>query len=130
MMIYMFCTLVSKQNRPHIIYENAGFMAFLDINPIESGHAILIPKRHVSYVFDLNIDLYSKLFAKAQIIVSKLKQATKAKRIGLTIERFSIPHAHIHLVPVNKGSDLNPFRVKTVSSIALNEMKQKIIKQF
>jgi len=108
----LFCKIVKKELPSYKIWENENFLAFLDINPINPGHTILIPKKHVDYIFDLEEPLYSEMFKIVKQLSKVLKQAIGSKKIGLIIEGFAVPHAHIHLIPINRGNELNPSRAK------------------
>jgi len=108
----LFCKIVKKELPSYKIWENENFLAFLDINPINPGHTILVPKKHVDYIFDLEEPLYSEMFKIVKQLSKVLKQAIGSKKIGLIIEGFAVPHAHIHLIPINRGNELNPSRAK------------------
>ncbi|MEO1449304.1 MAG: HIT family protein [Bacteroidota bacterium] len=85
----------------------ADFLAFLDINPLKRGHLLVIPKQEVDYIFDLPSDLYLGLHAFARELAVALKQAVPCARIGMAVVGLEVPHAHIHLVPIDSISDLN-----------------------
>jgi histidine triad (HIT) family protein len=104
----IFCKITKKQIPAYIVFENKDFLAFLDLNPISKGHTLLIPKKHIGYVFEAKEPLYSNIFKTIKKLAAPLQKMTKAKRIGLAIEGFGVGHVHVHLVPVNKGNDLNP----------------------
>lgn len=102
----VFCDIVSGKEPSYRVWEDADFVAFLDSNPVRPGHTLLIPKKHVEYVFDLPEPLYSKLFKTAKLVAQQVQKTTKAKRVGLTIEGFKVPHACLHLIPINKENEL------------------------
>lgn len=122
----LFCKIIKGEVPSYKIWEDENFFAFLDINPINPGHTILVPKKHLDYIFDLEEILYSEIFKTAKKLSGPLKKATKAEKIGLAIEGFAIRHIHIHLVPVNKVNDLDPNRAKKTSSEELSKMAEKI----
>ncbi len=126
----VFCKIVKGEIPCHKIYESNNYLCFLDINPITEGHVLLIPKKHIDYVFDMHRNEYSRLFLEAKMIAEKLKKATNVKRIGITIEGFAVPHVHIHLVPLTKGNQLNPENAKPLSHDKLITIADKIKKQF
>jgi histidine triad (HIT) family protein len=101
-------------------------LAFLDKHPMNPGHTLLVPKKHVEDVFDLDDELLAKIFLAAKRLSGALKKATEAKRIGVAIEGFTVPHAHVHLVPLHNPSDLNPERAVNASEESLAEMCEKI----
>ena len=126
----IFCDIVSGKKEAFVVWKNRDFLLFLDINPINPGHLLLIPKKHIEDVFDVPDVLYTKLFKIAKKAVPILSGATNAKRIGLAVEGFGVSHAHIHLVPVNKGNQLNPERAKKMSEKKLRELQEKLTKAF
>lgn len=106
----VFCGIVSGRMASHIVWEDSEFLAILDFNPLKPGHTLLIPKKHVEYVFDLPEPLYSKLFQTVKQVAAIVKKNSNAKRIGISIEGFLVPHICIHLVPINKENELLPKR--------------------
>jgi histidine triad (HIT) family protein len=108
----IFCKIVSGVIPSAKVYEDSEFFAFMDINPVQAGHVLLIPKEHIDYVFDMPEELYSKMFLKAKELSVKLQKITHAAKIGLSIEGIAVRHAHIHLVPVNNVNDLDPCNAK------------------
>jgi len=126
----LFCDIANNKAPSFKIWENEYFFVFLDIMPINPGHLLLIPKKHFEEVYDFPEELYRDLFKTVKTIAGKLKEATKAKRIGIAIEGFGIPHAHIHLVPVNKGNELNPERAKKATESELQEMQKNLLTFF
>ncbi len=123
----LFCKIVKKELPSYKIWENENFLAFLDINPINPGHTILVPKKHVDYIFDLEEPLYSEMFKIVKQLSKVLKQAIGSKKIGLIIEGFAVPHAHIHLIPINRGNELNPSRAKKGDPKQLLKIAENII---
>ena len=108
--------------------ENKDFFASLDINPMNPGHTLVIPKKHNDYLFDLSDREYVELMLHAKFIAKKLKEKLNPKRIGMIVEGFAVPHVHIHLIPLNHGEELNFSRAKPASPEELNKMKEKIKK--
>ncbi len=104
----VFCKMVRKEILPNIVWEDDNYMAFLDQNPVKPGHTLLIPKKHTDYLFDLEDVEYCDLFIHAKTISGILKKAFNPKRIGMVVEGFGVPHAHIHLVPINGLGELTP----------------------
>jgi histidine triad (HIT) family protein len=122
----IFCEIVEGVAPAHKIWESEHFLAFLSIHPCNPGHICLIPKTHVDYVFDLAEPLYSGIFQAAKQISEPLKKATSAKRIGIAVEGFSVPHVHIHLVPLYDVAELDPHRHINQNAEELAEMGEKI----
>ena len=106
----VFCRIIEGVEPAHGIWESDEFLAFLSIHPCNPGHTCLIPKAHVDYVFDLPEPFYSRIFQVARQLSEPLKSATDAKRIGIAVEGFSVPHVHLHLVPLYHVSELDPHR--------------------
>src|SRR3989344_8775786 len=106
----IFCQIRDGKLSSYNVYEDRFFVAFLDINPINPGHVLLIPKKHVSYVFDMKEPLYSEMFMVAKKISMNLKTTMKTKRIGIAVEGFSVSHVHVHLIPINQENELDPHR--------------------
>ncbi len=88
--------------------------AFLDINPMAPGHTLVIPRREVDYLFDLTPQEYADLWAFAREVALKLKKAVPCKRVGVAVLGMEVPHAHIHLVPLQSESDMD-FRAPKLS---------------
>jgi len=124
----IFCKIVNGEIPAVKIFEDEKHFAFLDMNPINSGHTLLIPKKHIEYLFDLNDDEYSELMLKAKHLAKLLKNKLEPKRIGVIVEGFLIPHIHIHLVPINKGADLSFAKAKPMSKEELKKVAEKILK--
>jgi histidine triad (HIT) family protein len=108
----IFCRIVKGEIPSFKVWEDEDFFAFLDINPISEGHTLLIPKKHINYIFDYEDPDYSKIFERAKLLSRKIKKVTGAKKIGLAIEGISVEHLHLHLVPVNDMNDLDPCKAK------------------
>ena len=123
----IFCDFANNEKECFKVWEDEHFLAFLDIHPINHGHTLLIPKEHIADVFNLEEDLYTKLFSSAQMLAQKMKKVFNAPRIGLAIEGFGVDHVHIHLVPVYSGNELNPERAIAASPDELRLIQQKIV---
>ncbi len=125
----IFCQIIEGLEPAHKIWESDDFLAFLSLHPCNPGHACLIPKTHVDYVFDLDEPLYSRIFQLAKQLSGPLKKATEAKRIGIAIEGFSVPHVHLHLVPLYNVAELDPYRHIKQNSEEVAEMAENIRKE-
>ena len=105
-MATIFSKIIAGEIPSYKIAENDLFYAFLDINPLVKGHTLVVPKQEVDYIFNLEdtaiagINIFAKKVAKA------IEAAIPCKRIGVTVIGLEVPHAHIHLIPINKESDL------------------------
>lgn len=89
------------------VAESDNFLAFLDINPISKGHTLVIPKEETDYIFDLESKELSELMLFAQKVAKGIDAAIPCKRVGIAVIGLEVPHAHIHLLPLNNESDLD-----------------------
>ena len=126
MAICIFCQIVEGVEPAHSVWESEDFLAFLTTRPCNPGHTLLIPKVHVDYVFDLDEPLYSRLFRAAKQLSEPVRLATDARRIGVAIEGLSVPHVHIHLVPLYDVDELDPHRHVEQTQRQRGEMAERI----
>ena len=123
----IFSKIVAGQIPAHKVAETLEYLAFLDINPLTEGHLLVIPKKEVDYLFDLDSETYAGLMMFAQIVAFGLKRAIPCERIGLTVIGLEVPHAHIHLIPINSMDDINFSRPKLkLSEERLTEIAEAI----
>jgi histidine triad (HIT) family protein len=108
----IFTKIVNGEIPAWKVAENDDFLAFLDIFPVAKGHTLVIPKKEVDYIFDLDDELYLGLQAFTKKVAEGLKQAVPCKKVGIMVLGLEVPHAHIHLVPMQKESDLLHFSKK------------------
>lgn len=106
-MASIFTKIINGEIPSHKIAEDDRFYAFLDISPLQKGHTLVIPKQEVDYIFDLEDDLLGDMMVFAKGVGAKIKAAYPCDRIGVTVIGLEVPHAHIHLVPINSMSDMN-----------------------
>ena len=99
-MASIFSRIVAGEIPCHKVAENEEFFAFLDINPVAVGHTLVIPKKEIDYIFDIEDPMLAKRVARAQEAV------IPCKRVGLAVMGLEVPHAHIHLIPIQKESDM------------------------
>ena len=129
----LFCKIINGLLPAHKIWQDEHFLAILDINPNTPGHTLLLPQIHEPYVFDLEEPLYTNLFTVAKQLSKPLLEVTKAKRIGVVIQGFTVPHVHVHLIPMNEIYDLDDARAAPALDAELAamafEMKQAISSQ-
>ncbi|HAC22477.1 MAG TPA: HIT family protein [Porphyromonadaceae bacterium] len=129
-MATIFSRIVAGEIPCHKIAESDKFFAFLDINPLSKGHTLVIPKEEVDYIFDLSDDTLSEMILFAKQVAAGIEKAIPCKRIGLTVIGLEVPHAHIHLIPINTESDMNFNHKKlTMTSEELAETAESIRKQ-
>ena len=110
----VFTKIVRGEIPSYKIAEDERFYAFLDISPLKEGHTLVIPKKEVDYIFDLDKEEFSALFAFAQKVSKGIKEALSCKRVGVAVIGMEVPHAHIHLIPIDKESDMD-FRQEKLS---------------
>lgn len=122
----VFCKILNQEIPCFKIWEDEKHLAFLDINPINPGHVLLIPKKHQESLWELNDKDYSELMLAAKKMANKIKQKIECKRVGIAVEGFAVPHAHIHLVPINKPNELNPERAKPMEKEKLKDIQNKL----
>lgn len=106
-MASIFTRIVNGEIPAYKVAENDRFLAFLDIFPLKRGHVLVIPKVEVDYLFDLDQETYQGLWDFAHEVESGLKRAVPCKRVGVAVLGMEVPHAHIHLVPLDQEGDLN-----------------------
>jgi len=102
-----FTKIINREIPAHIVAENDHAIAFLDIRPLTKGHTLVVPKQEVDYYFDLEDDLYIQLNLFAKQVAKAVKQAVPCERIATAVIGLEVPHAHVHLIPINSMSDAN-----------------------
>jgi histidine triad (HIT) family protein len=103
----IFSKIISGDIPCYKIAEDADFFAFLDINPLAKGHTLVIPKKEVDYIFDIEDEEHKAFWHFAKRVSAAVKKAVPCKRIGVAVIGLEVPHAHIHLIPMNRVSDMN-----------------------
>lgn len=128
-MASIFSKIVAGEIPSYKVAEDNAHYAFLDINPVAPGHTLVIPKKEVDYLFDLTDEEYSSLLLFAKKVALAMKKALPCERIGVTVMGLEVPHAHIHLVPINKENDMNFSKPKlTLDQKDMVEIAQSIAK--
>jgi histidine triad (HIT) family protein len=124
----IFSKIINGEIPSFKIAENDQFFAFLDIHPLREGHVLVVPKLEVDKIFDLPAAYLSQMLVFAQPIAKAIEQAFRCDRCGLTVIGLEVPHAHMHLIPINTANDLNFNQAKIkLSDEKLKESQQKII---
>ena len=122
----IFTKIIEREIPAHIVAEDDDNIAFLDINPLSIGHTLVIPKKEVDYLFDLEDETYTSLNLFAKQVAVAIKKVTE-KRIGTAVIGIEVPHAHIHLIPFTQMSELNFANQKLrLTSEELSEVASKI----
>jgi histidine triad (HIT) family protein len=123
----IFSKIINGEIPSYKIAENDKFFAFLDVFPLVHGHLLVVPKKETDYIFDINDSDLSEMIVFAKKIAIALKLVVPCKRIGMSVIGLEVPHAHIHLVPMNTANDLNFTQPKIKpTEQELSEMAQKI----
>jgi len=103
----IFTKIVNGEIPSFKIAETDDFLAFLDVMPLRRGHTLVIPKKQVDYIYDLEDDLLSSLFIFSKEVAKKIESKIRCKRIGVSVIGLEVPHAHIHLIPINSVADID-----------------------
>ena len=111
-MASIFTKIINKEIPAHIVAESDEFLAFLDINPLVEGHTLVIPKKEVDYFFDLDDQTLSRINVFAKKVAKAIDATIPCERVGVTIIGLEVPHAHVHLIPINNVDDMNFGRMK------------------
>ena len=106
-MATIFTKIINGEIPCYKIAENENYFAFLDINPLKAGHTLVVPKDETDYIYDLDDDLLTGLFLFSKKIAIAIKSAIPCNRIGVAVLGLEVPHAHIHLVPMDTMEDVN-----------------------
>jgi histidine triad (HIT) family protein len=122
----IFSKIVSGDIPCHKIAEDHRFLAFLDVFPCAKGHTLVIPKAEIDYIFDLDDDLYLGLMAFAKKLAPAIEAALPCKRIGLSVIGLEVPHAHVHLIPMQTMADMNFSHKLKLSHDELADIATKI----
>jgi histidine triad (HIT) family protein len=106
-MASIFTKIVQGEIPCYKVAEDADFLAFLDINPLTKGHTLVIPKKEIDYIFDVDDALLSKMIVFAKKVAKAIDKSIPCKRVAVVVLGLDVPHAHIHLIPMNSASDIN-----------------------
>ncbi|MDG1916163.1 MAG: HIT family protein [Crocinitomix sp.] len=126
-MASIFTKIINREIPAHIVAENDQFFAFLDISPLQKGHTLVIPKKEVDYIFDVEDELLGEMMVFSKQVAQKIKKVFPCDRIGITVIGLEVPHAHIHLVPISQMADMNFAKEKmTLSQEELADIAKAI----
>ncbi|MEI7724766.1 MAG: HIT family protein [Bacteroidota bacterium] len=106
-MATIFTRIIQGEIPCYKVAEDENFLAFLDINPLQEGHTLVIPKKEVNYIFDIEDNLHADLWNFAKKIGKAIEKVVPCKRIGITVIGLEVPHAHIHLIPLKTLYDMD-----------------------
>lgn len=130
-MATIFSKIVKGEIPSYKVAEDERFYAFLDINPLAEGHTLVIPRQEVDYLFDLDPETLSGLMLFAQRVARAVEKTIPCKRIGVAVLGLEVPHAHIHLVPLNRESDIDFHKPKLkLTPDRFAELASSIAKEF
>jgi histidine triad (HIT) family protein len=126
-MASIFTRIIQAEIPCYKVAEDDAHIAFLDIQPVTTGHVLVVPKQEIDYLFDLDASAYSALWTFARKVAEGLKAAIPCRRVGLSVIGLEVPHTHIHLLPINALDDMNFSRPKlSPSPEELEEVRKKI----
>ena len=126
-MASIFSKIISGEIPCHKVAESNDFLAFLDIMPIRKGHVLVIPKRETDYIFDIEDQELGEMMVFAKTVAKKIEKVFPCKRIGVTVIGLEVPHAHIHLIPINSIADMDFGQEKlSITAEKLAEIAEKI----
>ena len=111
-MATIFTKIINGEIPSYKIAENDAFYAFLDINPLTQGHTLVVPKIETDYIFDLDDNTLSEMIVFAKKVAGQIKSAIPCKRVAVVVLGMEVPHAHIHLIPINNESDVDFHKTK------------------
>ncbi len=130
-MATIFSRIIKGEIPCYKIAEDEQFFAFLDINPLSKGHTLVVPKRETDYIFSLEDEELAEMSVFAKKVAAAIEKAMPCQRIGVAVIGLEVPHAHIHLIPINKESDMD-FRKEHLhlSEEEFMEVQKRIVEQF
>lgn len=130
-MASIFTKIISGEIPCYKVAENDKYIAFLDIFPLTKGHTLVIPKKEVDYIFDLDTETYLGLMEFSKAVGVAIKKAIPCNRISISVIGLEVPHAHVHLIPINSMSDCNFANQKLkLSKEEFEEIAKRITAQF
>ena len=123
----VFSKIVAGEISSYKIMEDDSFLAFLDVSPLQIGHTLVIPKKEIDFIFDIDDSQLAEMMLFAKKVAAKIKKSIPCKRIGVAVIGLEVPHAHIHLIPINTMNDMNFGNPKlTLNQDKLREVADKI----
>ena len=123
----IFKRIINNEIPSFIIEEDEFHLAFLDVNPLKEGHTLVIPKKEIDYIFDIEDQDLERLVLFAKKVAIKIKSKIPCAKIGMSVIGLEVPHAHIHLIPMNSISDMNFSNQKLILSKDRMQEIQKLI---
>jgi histidine triad (HIT) family protein len=124
----IFSKIIAREIPCYKIKENENFIAFLDVFPLVKGHVLVVPKIEVDKMFDLPENYLQEIFLFAKPIAAAIEKSFDCRRCGISVIGLEVPHAHMHLVPMNSADDLNFTREKLkVSEVEMKEIQERVL---
>lgn len=128
-MASIFTKIINREIPAYILAEDERYIAFLDINPLVLGHALVVPKKEVDFIFDLDDDTLGGITVFAKKVAHAIKKAVPCRRVGVAVVGLEVPHVHVHLIPMTTMNDINFTRPKlTPSPAELTKVADAILK--
>ena len=125
-MASIFTRIVNKEIPAYVVAETDDYLAFLDVRPQAKGHTLVIPKKEVDYIFDMDDDLLAGLMIFAKKVAKAVKKSVPCTRVGIAVIGLEVPHAHVHLMPINHVSDLGFGKSLDISKEQMIDIAAKI----
>lgn len=130
-MASIFTRIIQGEIPSYKIAEDENFYAFLDINPLKKGHILVVPKKETDYLFDMEDNLLGDMMIFAKKVAKAIEKVIPCKRIGVAVLGLEVPHAHIHLIPIQGGNDIDFSKAKLkMTTEEFKEIAQKITAAF
>ena len=126
----IFCEIVAGRISERVVFEDAGHIAFFPLEHINPGHLLLIPKRHTDYLFDMDAPGYHALWTVAARLAPGLRSVMSAVRVGVVVEGFTVPHVHVHMVPLYARDELNPVRAEPLDAAEAERLRNLLRHEF
>jgi histidine triad (HIT) family protein len=124
----LFTKIILGEIPAHKVAETDDFLAFLDIHPLQMGHVLVIPKTEIDYIFDIHDKLYTNMMLFAKTVAKAIKIAMPCTKVGVAVIGLEVPHAHIHLIPMNHVADMDFSKPKlNPTQVELSEVALKIV---
>lgn len=125
-MASIFTKIIKGEIPCYKIAENKDFIAFLDVNPNAKGHTLVVPKKEVNKLFDLDVDTYNKLMSFSREVAIVLEKAIPCKRVGMSVIGLEVPHVHVHLIPLQKMEDIQFNKKENFTAEQMQEIAKSI----
>ena len=130
-MATIFSRIIAGEIPSYRIAEDDRFFAFLDIHPMHAGHTLVVPKLETDYLFDLEDELLADMMLFAKRVAKAIEKAVECRRVGVMVIGLEVPHAHIHLIPIQKEGEMNPGNPKmTFTTEQFKEIASRIQNAF